>query len=95
MIYGIKGAVELSADLVIEKGDNTYVCNFDPTKVNRTSGAPAIESQEVWQIICYSTTQIIDGQDVINKTQALYPDGSCDYKFAPNNIDNLNFRYRL
>lgn len=95
MIYGIKGAVDLSADLIIEKGNDTYVCVFDPTKVDRSAGALPIEQQPIWQITCYRQTTIVDGEDEINRTQALYPKGSNAYAFAPSDIDNLGFSYRL
>lgn len=95
MLYGIKGAIELAADLIIEKGNDTYVCVYDPTKIDRSAGASPIEEQAIWQITCYRQSVIIDGQDEINRTQALYPRGSNAYAFAPSNISNLNFTYRL
>ena len=95
MIYGIKGAIDLAADLMIQKGNDTYVCVFDPSRINRSSDAPAPEQQNAWQITCYRQSVIIDGQNEINRTQALYPNGSNAYQFAPANIDNYNFTYRL
>ena len=95
MIYGVKGAIDLTADLIIEKGNNTYVCVFDPTQVDRSTGALPLEEQPIWQITCYKISTIIDGQNEINRTQALYPNGSNAYRFAPSNISNLNFTYRL
>ena len=91
MIYGIKAATELAADLIIEKNNNTYVCIFDPSKVDHTSGAPDIESQEIWQISLYHKTEV----NGATQLKTLYPDGSNAYRFAPNNINSYTFKYRL
>ena len=95
MLYGVKSIAELASDLVIEIGNDTYVCNYDPTKINRAAGAPELEQQNIWQIICYRQTTVQDGETEINRTQALYPEGMTTYAFAPVNIANYNFTYRV
>lgn len=91
MIYGIKGATEIAADLVIEAGSNTFVCNMDPTKRHRDTDAAPLEQQPIWQITKYETVQ----ENGLTVTRAKYPDGLSGYDFAPSNIDNYNFAYRL
>lgn len=95
MLYGIHVAATLNADLIIEKGNNTYVCMFNPRKVDRSANALPLEEQHVWQITCYRNSAIVDGQTAINKTQTLYPYGINDYKYAITDIDSIDFTYRL
>lgn len=91
MIYGIKGATEIAADLVIEAGSNTFVCNIDPSKRDRTPNALPIEQQPIWQITKYESVK----ENGKNITRAKYPDGLNSYNFAPSNVDNYNYTYRL
>lgn len=102
MLYGIKGATELSADLVIETGNDTYVCVFNPAKVDRSTGSMPIEQQPIWQITLYRTVEVEpdnseseDETETIVRQQTLYPDGSNAYAYSPADINNYSFMYRL
>lgn len=95
MLYNIKSMAELAADIILEKGNDTYVCSFDPTKFDRSANAPAIEAQAIWQIICYRNSVLLDSEVEINRTQALYPNGSQQYRFKITEVFNYDYTYRL
>lgn len=95
MLYNIKSMAELAADVILEKGNDTYVCSFDPTKVDRSANAPAIEAQPVWQITCYRNSVMLDSEEEITRTQALYPNGSQQYHFKVTEVFDYNYTYRL
>lgn len=92
MIYNALGASAINSDLVITNGNDTYICIMDPTRINRASATP-IEEQEGWQIKLYHTT--VDENTGIERTQTLYPEGRDSYDFAPKNIANYNFKYKI
>lgn len=91
MLYGVKGAAELNADLIIAQGVNTYVCSIDPSKIDRSSDLP-YEEQPAWQIMLFR--EIAD-EDGVVKTYTLYPDGSQSFGFAPARLTEYKFMYRL
>lgn len=95
MLYNIKSMAELAADIILEKGNDTYVCSFDPTKVDRSLNAPELEAQPIWQVTCYRNTILIDGEEEITRTQALYPNGSQQYKFKVSELLDYEYTYRL
>lgn len=78
-------AASVDADLVLTRGDKTYVCRFDRGK--RDLALPADE-QEIWQI------KLIDSS-VAGQVRTLYPDGSKLPKFSLAQIENYNYKYSI
>ncbi len=72
------------ADLVIETGDDTYLCYRQ-----RTPYAAKPEEDACWKIALVRT--INDGTTKI--TRILYPYGNDGYEFAPAKIDKYTFNY--
>lgn len=92
MIYGAEGAAILSADIVFNVGADSYVCKFDPTKVDRSAGALPVEEQPVWAITLYENKTMNDGNTRMN---TLYPNGSNAYKFVAAEYKNYQYEFRL
>lgn len=92
MIYGAEGAAILSADIVFNVGADSYVCKFDPTKVDRSAGALPVEEQPVWSITLYQNKVV---NETTTRTNTLYPEGSNAYKFVAKDFANYNYTFRL
>ncbi len=92
MVYNALGASAISSDLVIVNGNDTYICVMNPAAIDHLAQTP-VEQQPGWQIKLYRVS--IDSQTGIERTQTLYPEGSDKYNFAPSNIANYNWKYRL
>ena len=91
MIYNAQGALALNADVVINIGVNSYICKFDPTKVDHSANALPIEQQPVWMIIFYEQ---VEENDTI-RLNTKYPYGSQDYRFVLADYANYTYKFRL
>lgn len=89
MIYGIKDPL---GDLTITIDGTTYACNLDPVKAAKMNNAN-LEDCPIWQIARVAVTQ--DPQTLEARTRIQYPNGSMDYNFCPNSINQYVFKYRL
>lgn len=95
MLYGIKYFTDLAADIIIQKDDDTYACNFDPTKIDHSENAPDLEAQPIWQITCIRSSVLLENNTQISRTQTLYPFGSQHFCYKVSELFNYEYCYRL
>ncbi len=74
----------LDADLIIERGDDTFVC----FRKRETYKGDAVDTEN-WRIVLYRT--FIHGN--AKYTQMLFPYGRTTFEFAPNKIDTYTFEF--
>lgn len=90
MLYAIKAACDLDADLIIQDGNNvTYVCKLNPSAFKEHTNEP-VEFQKIWQIKKVAVTTY----DQQTATVVLYPNGDMDFNYSPQDIETYNFQYR-
>lgn len=90
MLYAVKNASDLNADLIIKRGNSIYCCFLNPSLVNHQSATP-VEEQNAWKIEKIET--YTDNGDEITKTT--YPSGQNGlYNFCPANINDYTFEYQ-
>lgn len=75
------------ADLIIENGAKTYLCYLQPSKLSEATSATA---QNAWRIECYDVTT----DSGTTTTKLTYPNGSKDFCFAPDEIENYIFNFK-
>lgn len=96
MLYGVHEAAALNADVVInvdtENTHDSYICKFDPTKVDRSENALPLEQQAIWSIIFYQQIQV---DETHVKLVTKYPEGMTDFRFKVSECENYNYTYRL
>lgn len=76
------------ADLIIERGDDTFVCY---RQAEADDGSAPAEQQKIWKIILFRI--VTSASD--KRTQVMYPNGRKSYEFAPAEIDSYTFKYGI
>lgn len=76
----------LDADLIIERGNDTFLCYRRRTPYVAESDARADHN---WKIALYRTTE----ESGTKTTQLLFPHGRDTYDYSPNDIESLPFRF--
>ncbi len=92
MLYAVKNASELNADLVIQTDDLTvYVCYLNPTLLDKRSPVP-FEEQNAWKIERIQTTE----QNGIKYTRTMYPKGQNNlYGYNPAHAQQYTYEYQM
>lgn len=80
----------ISADVVCETFQGTYIGWFDRSKANRKDTAPAIEAQPVWKIKFIETTKDSEGNSLV---RTLYPNGVKEYQHVWDERTSLTYKY--
>ena len=93
MLYAVKNAAELNADLVLQTDDNTvYICYLNPSKLDKSEGHLPFEEQNAWKIERVQT--IIE--DGVSYCRTMYPNGQNNiYNYNPKQATEYNYEYQL
>lgn len=93
MLYAVKNASELNADMLIKTDDNTlYVCYLNPGLLDKRPGHIPFEEQNVWKIERIQS-ETIDG---VTYTRTMYPNGQSNlYNFNPTQATEYNYEFQL
>lgn len=76
------------ADLIIERGNDTYLCYRQRTPYGSMTTA---QLEPNWRIVCYRKTTAADS----NTTMLLCPDGRDTYDYCPAEIDTYEFKFLI
>lgn len=91
MMYAIKQACDLKADLIFSIGSTTYLCFIRPDLADFTSETP-VEDQACWKIQRIETEETEAGDST---TKTKYPNGdSTNYSYIANQYETYTYNYQ-
>ncbi len=93
MLYAVKNASELNADLVIQTDDQTvYICYLNPGLLDKSAGHLPYEEQNAWKI---ERVQTIVSEGV-SYCRTMYPNGQNNlYNFNPAHVEEYTYEYQM
>lgn len=81
-----------NADLIIEKGNRTFVMTLCPADADYAENSKPLREQPIWQIQRIET--VVDETKGTTETRITYPNGLNGYNFVAEQFEDYTYSYR-